>query len=342
MMVIACSAPDAASMNIFRWLVEGREWQELQIGNERDEGIERLFIRKGTEHGSRGTGDDDTSNTGATGAAPSVCLAVIPELHLYADFVERRIIRALSGKVPGPVSTVDIECLIFPSKHRAESGKRSFTIHPVGNYGPEALYGGRPRTLSPAAPFHMSEALRILKRLHSSPEETGIEDEGICEILSGFEVSFEVSHHGPLLDVPSFFIEIGSSEKEWEIPGAGKLLAAVITELIEKGVPQEREQENEIIVGLGGGHYAPRFSDAATTDGIDFGHIAPGYALKNLDGDLAREMVEKSTGRPAGGAAHRDEGTGIGDVKLRVYAHGKKNRKYYRHFNGFDADIIEL
>ena len=191
--------------------------------------------------------------------------------------------------------------------------------------------------------------------------------------LSDFEVSFEVSHHGPLTGVPTFFIEIGSSENEWNIPEAGKLLADVIMELLESIGSDEGSGNGVSVnedpgtgdsgddrtgdgmpgrtmgVGIGGGHYAPRFTDAAMEMGIDFGHMIPGYALKNLDGEMAREMILRSvTGAVVTTPGYRKPDTpheGIGEgvaEEIVIYSHGKKNRKYYRHFEEFHAEIIEL
>src|SRR2546428_10273485 len=46
----------------------------------------------------------------------------------------------------------------------------------------------------------MTEVLRAVRR----------EAEGLS-----YAVTFEATHHGPVLDAPSFFIEVGSTEKEW-------------------------------------------------------------------------------------------------------------------------------
>jgi len=339
MIAIVCSAPDVASMNIFHHLLEGGDWHEPDASECDKYGIGYLYVLRECRLPHTGRLSSAASHAfpveGSGGykrtAAPPACLAVIPEVHLHADFVENRIASALS------LPAGKIECLIFPSKHRAESGKKSFTVHPMGNYGPEALYGGKPGTLAPAAPYFMSEALRILKGLHSgmashdeAKDESG--ERRRANSLSDFDVSFEVSHHGPLTGVPSFFIEIGSSGNEWDIPEAGKLLASVIMNLLDrcsgKEAVEKTEKRAHVAVGLGGGHYAPRFSDAAAENDIDFGHMIPGYALKYLDEELALEAVEKSMG-------HMKK-------MVRVYAHGKKNRKYYRFFEEFDAEIIEL
>src|SRR2546428_6279353 len=130
-------------------------------------------------------------------------LVTIPDLHLYHDHVDREAEAAL-GEKP--------EVVVFLSKHRSESGTPSLTVHPIGNFG-AADYGGANGTLVPTAPALMTEVLRAVHR-----EARGLP----------YAVTFEVTHHGPLLETPAFFLEAGSTEKEWRGPAAaGKLCRLV-------------------------------------------------------------------------------------------------------------------
>ena len=86
-----------------------------------------------------------------------------------------------------------IEGVIVLSRHRSKSGDPTLTIHPTGNYG-DADFGGVPNSISMSYPKMMGALLRSLK---SSAKETG------------FKVSLEVTHHGPISDLPMLFIEIG-------------------------------------------------------------------------------------------------------------------------------------
>ena len=74
-----------------------------------------------------------------------------------------------------------LELMIVASRHRSESGKKSLTVHPIGNYG-EADFGGRPATVTPSAPIFMTPALRGLKE----------NAQGL-----GYPVSFEVTLDAP-------------------------------------------------------------------------------------------------------------------------------------------------
>jgi D-aminoacyl-tRNA deacylase len=103
----------------------------------------------------------------------------------------------------------------------------------------------------------------------------------------GYRVSYEVTHHGPTgLTLPSFFVEIGSTEKEWTDPAAGKAVAeSVLSASMANPVP---------LIGFGGSHYAARQTEIALTSRGAFGHIAHTREIATLDGELVRAMMEKS------------------------------------------------
>ena len=185
-----------------------------------------------------------------------------PGPHIHAEGIDRQVEEFL-GERP--------ELLIFASKHKSASGRKALTVHPVGNYGAAEL-GGRPGELSETAPLAMTAALR------------GIHERNT---MDDFSVSYEVTHHGPYLEIPSFFIEIGSTEIEWGNREAGRILAEVI-------LGMEHSEGDEVAIGIGGGHYAPRFTELALRRRISFGHMAAKYALEYLNEGLLKQMVEKS------------------------------------------------
>ncbi|MGI0149364.1 MAG: D-aminoacyl-tRNA deacylase, partial [Thermoplasmata archaeon] len=117
-------------------------------------------------------------------------LVTIPENHLYRDHLERDLESAFDES---------IDLVVYLSKHRSESRRPSLTVHPIGNAGPPE-FGGQPGTLVPSAPRWMTAALRGLRN----------EGKGL-----GYEVTFEATHHGPYLTAPTFYIEQGSTEREW-------------------------------------------------------------------------------------------------------------------------------
>jgi D-aminoacyl-tRNA deacylase len=194
-------------------------------------------------------------------------MILIQDIHLHFEELDVRL-KEETGIEP--------ECIIFASRHRSESGLRTLTVHPLGNYG-EAAFGGSEGLLVPTIPRLMSQALLSLRKNASALD---------------FEVSFECTHHGPFLQTPTFFIEIGSDESAWPEKPVGEILAKTILEL-----DSPKDTKDDIIaVGVGGGHYAPRHSDVALNHKISMGHMVPNYALEHLDEDMARQVVDRTPG----------------------------------------------
>ncbi len=190
-------------------------------------------------------------------------LVTTADMHLYHDHVDREAGDAL-GFHP--------EVVVFLSKHRSESRTPSLTVHPIGNLGP-AEFGGRPSTLVPAAPHLMTEALREVKR-----EAAGLP----------YSVTFESTHHGPYLETPAFYIEAGSTEREWRDPRAAEALMRALLRV--------RPHRGPVAIGVGGGHYVPRVSDVALATGVLFGHIVSGHALPTLTDGMIDQIIARTPG----------------------------------------------
>ena len=164
----------------------------------------------------------------------------------------------------------DADLLIFTSRHYSTKPVPVLTVHITGNFR-EAELGGTARTLAPAATAMMQATLRSLAK--HCPE--------------GYRVSYEVTHHGPTgLDLPSFFVEIGSTEKEWVDPAAGLAVAQSVL----SAVPQDPVP----LIGFGGTHYAARETEIALTSRGAFGHIAHTREVATLDETMIKAMMEKS------------------------------------------------
>ncbi len=187
----------------------------------------------------------------------------VDRIHLEEDFVDDRAASALGEKV---------EAVIFASRHRAESRIPTLTVHPIGNYS-AAEFGGRPGTLCRAAPQLMTSALRNL-----AANAKGLD----------FDVSFETTHHGPALSSPAFFIEIGSYEELWGREDAANAIADSILAV--------KDESHPVIVCVGGGHYAPRFTEVALSHKVAIGHMAANYALDSLDAGMIDQMAQRSEG----------------------------------------------
>jgi D-aminoacyl-tRNA deacylase len=165
---------------------------------------------------------------------------------------------------------IDADLLIFLSRHYSVNPVPVLTVHVTGNFGP-ADVGGTPRTLAPAAPVMMQATIRALRK--HCPE--------------GYRVSYEVTHHGPTaLSLPSFFVEIGSTEKEWTDQVAARSVAeSVLSASPANSVP---------LIGFGGNHYATRETEIALTSRGAFGHIAHTREIAVLDEEMIRAMMAKS------------------------------------------------
>src|SRR5207237_2734243 len=157
-------------------------------------------------------------------------LLTIPELHLGRGHLGRDLRSAFNERV---------DLVVYLSKHRSESGRPSLTVHPIGNPG-AAEFGGQPETLVPSAPRWMTAALRGLRHAGRA---------------LGYEVTFRGTHPGPYLTSPTFFIEQGSTAREWGDREASRAIARVVIDL--------RPLNAALAIGLGGGHYVPRPTDVA-------------------------------------------------------------------------------
>lgn len=166
----------------------------------------------------------------------------------------------------------DLELIAIASRHASKSGRPTLTVHPTGNFG-EAKFGGEGRTLQKTNANAMRNV--YLQLLNEPPE--------------GYEVSMEVTHHGPTkFETPLFFAEIGSTEKQWSKPELGEFVADAITQGLSS------KEEVSVVIGFGGNHYASKFSKIE--EDLAFGHMCPKYALDDLKEDTLRQMIKKTVG----------------------------------------------
>src|SRR4030042_931298 len=107
---------------------------------------------------------------------------------------------------------------IFLSRHRSKTGEPTLTVHPIGNYA-DAKFGGKAKTLVPSSPKLMTQLLRIIKK-----------NADYAKLIH--QVCFEVTHHGPYMDAPTIFVEVGSNEDEWKRQEPADEIAKSILELL--------------------------------------------------------------------------------------------------------------
>ncbi|HVC57915.1 MAG TPA: D-aminoacyl-tRNA deacylase [Candidatus Acidoferrales bacterium] len=160
--------------------------------------------------------------------------------------------------------------LVFISKHASAGGVGSFTVHPTGNWRQAADFGGEPMRLSRTSPMHM---LSLLKSIGSSvPEST----------------TYEGTHHGPLTESPSLFVELGGNPGFAASETNHRMLASAILNSMNGDFTAEYDV---VAVGIGGTHYPRKFTKLALEGKYAFSHMMPNYAL---NADMIAQAVEMS------------------------------------------------
>lgn len=198
-------------------------------------------------------------------------IVTVEKHHIYSDDVDSEVEDLLG---------LNFDEVVFISKHSSEAGVHSLTVHPIGNYG-EAKFGGKEGKLVPASSQSMTAALLTLKEKAASE---GIDEE--------YEISFEATHHGPYLETPTYYIEIGSDESSWKDENAGKVIAdTVMSEEVKKAQSVEKKP---VAICIGGGHYAPRFTELARNRKISLGHMVPNWGMQYLTNESFEEAVKKT------------------------------------------------
>ena len=196
------------------------------------------------------------------------------------DSVELREFEALHLDIENVAAAFDDpDLLVFASKHAGET-EELLTAHHTGNFG-VAEYGGEDGRFARACPGAHEAVISALQR-HAPPD---------------YEVGMECTHHGPTaVGVPSMFVEVGSAEPQWADPDAAEAAAGAILDLADE--PADKPRENGTrrhLLGVGGGHYAPRFERVVRETDWAVGHIAANWSLEALaewaDSDAERDAV---------------------------------------------------
>ncbi len=240
MNLIIASNEDSASINLRDRLLEMSEWST-------DGEFDNNTLWKLT----RNYGEFCKKNTR---------LITINKIHIHAEKIDEIWVEKTG---------LNIENIVFLSRHKAASGKPSLTVHPIGNWG-AAEYGGDEGKISGTSPNWMTSLLLNIKKNQ----------------IEGYDVCFEATHHGPLLKTPTIFLEIGSTESEWEkIEPAKALIKSLLNLKPVKGIN---------VIGIGGGHYTPRFTEAALNYEVCFGHMVANYGITHLTEEKILKAIEAS------------------------------------------------
>jgi D-aminoacyl-tRNA deacylase len=203
-------------------------------------------------------------------AMKNLTMVTIPDKKIRHENIDKEVQETLH---------IDPTIAIFLSRHRSKTGEPTLTVHPIGNYS-DAQFGGQPKTMIPAAPKMMTHLLRLInKHLRSTDLQ--------------YKVCYEVTHHGPFLRIPTLFAEVGSTEAQWSQKEPAAIIATSLLELLRT---YQMEGDFPVVIpvllGIGGGHYAPRFTEIALQKNVAFGHMIPTYKID--EGAIDDEILQKT------------------------------------------------
>ena len=168
--------------------------------------------------------------------------------------------------------------IIFASRHQSEKKEKTLSIHAPGNWR-EADFGGQPEKVCKTSAQFLKQAFQKLKQ-----------NADFYHLTKDYQVTLECTHHGPLIEKPCLFIEIGSTEREWKDRRAGFVIAKTISEIIKDFKPNPY---NEIAIAIGGPHYCPSFNKIQLNSNVAISHVIPAYVLP-LKLEMVKEALEKT------------------------------------------------
>ena len=187
-------------------------------------------------------------------------LLIIPTPAISADWLEEK---------------YDYDGFVFLSKHAAESGVLALTCHSTGNFS-KAKFGGNDFQVAVPHPNLQKAYLQTLWKNKSQ--------------FSEFQITIEATHHGPTaLTKPAIFIEIGTTEKQWNDKSLCYSIAKLVHEVMTRQIPS-----SPIAICFGGTHYPVKFTNELLNGKFSLGTVMPKHALDNLDDNLFQHILERN------------------------------------------------
>lgn len=224
-----------------------------------------------------------------------------PIFKLPIEDVEARLFTAAADSIrcEGIDRRISADLFVFATRHFSSAGVPALTTHSIGNWG-RAEFGGRDSTICPTSPSLLKLFLQNLAAVAKSENYEG-------------EVVQEATHHGPYIEKPAVFIEVGSTENEWK----DEKLASMAADSLIGGLGDYVALENNFVpvVGLGGLHYASGFRKLMLESEYAVGHICPKGYLANLTPELLRQAMKACV--PEAKAVALDW-KGLGSEKQRI------------------------
>jgi D-aminoacyl-tRNA deacylase len=174
----------------------------------------------------------------------------------------------------------NIDFLIFASTHRSEKGEPSLCLHAPGNWRTADL-GGEPGKICKTSAYVLKYLFQELNKNYGLNKSN---------LKNEYNITLEVTHHGPLIEIPCCFIELGSKQEQWEDIEAAKIIAKTILTLQDFN----KDKFNWIpAVGIGGPHYAPNFNKIQEKSDYAISHIIPSY-IEQITENMIIEAEEKT------------------------------------------------
>ncbi len=191
---------------------------------------------------------------------------IIDEDNIYAENIDEKL---------------DANFILFASKHQSKEHTKTLSVHVPGNWTKAELGGMTGKACQTSALFFK----HIFQILNKNAES------------SGYLCTLECTHHGPYLQVPCCFIEIGSGIGEWQDEKAAEIIARTINEAIKSFDYDEANKKFKSAIGIGGLHYCPNFNKIQLNSEYALGHIIPKYSLP-LTPEILEEALNKTIEKP--------------------------------------------
>lgn len=184
---------------------------------------------------------------------------------------------------------------VFLSKHAAESGVLALTCHSTGNFS-KASFGGNESQVAIPHPFLQKSYLQKLWKKRNE--------------FSEFEITLEATHHGPTaLNKPCIFIEIGTTEKQWNDSDLCSSVAKIVKETVS-----EEPKKYPVAICFGGTHYPRKFTKEILKGNFALGTITPKHSLEYVD----KKMLDHILSRNEMAKAALLDWTGLGTHKQKI------------------------
>jgi D-aminoacyl-tRNA deacylase len=208
------------------------------------------------------------------------------------------------------------DMIIFLSKHASKSKTPTLTSHSTGNFSGDNLLGGKPWEIGNTFPSFQKQ---YMKRLYEKKEE-----------LLNYDIIIEATHHGPTSFInPVLFVEIGSSEIQWNDKLAASIVCKCVLETVKDIKKRVNSNNINIAIGIGGNHYPQKFNNLILFSNVAFGPIISKYNLAFINEKTIEQMKVKSIEK-------------IGLIYLDKKGLGKENEKVLELLKDQETERISI